>query len=99
MRKGRFRFPLSVINDMTSGKRQFTHLFARFVIVRAETMWLEEVVTYDAYSELFDELWPGEVPPYYEIHVKAVPMKDSKNWRAKLPDWKLRISNFKPHCM
>lgn len=63
-RRGTFQIDCKLFDDIPHLVRQ---VLGHFLIVRAESLFAEDVITYTAFSEEFDKLGPGEITPKYVL--------------------------------
>lgn len=64
-RLGRFHVSRCLLENWADGA--ILALFSNFVVVRAEVRYEFDSIEYLAFSELFEEVEQGIVPPLYEI--------------------------------
>jgi hypothetical protein len=80
-RKGKFTLDREmIIKDFDLVKMILSDVF----VVRAENCFVTDTITYWAYSEYFEEISPGLIPPEYEIIIT------NSEWHGNTVEWRKR---------
>ena len=66
-RRGMFKITRQLLEECDTQK--MLELFGNFIILRAEHMFIDDSIEYQAYSPLFDILPEGAVTPWYTFNV------------------------------
>jgi len=66
-RFGRFKLTHEVLEDISS--RRLTEVFRDCIILRAEHLFMEGSIVYDAYNYKFDLVPNGQIIPDYKVNI------------------------------
>ena len=70
-RYGKFTVTRQALLDLMRDDIDSTSLFGNFIIVKSELDFISDIVGYEAWSPLFDEIAEGEVIPLYTITIQT----------------------------
>ena len=85
-RIGKFRVSAHIIanSNREDNNRDFLHLlFGRCIIIQAGYNFEHDAFEYLAFSDLFEEITPGALIPYYLIDVENMENQDVPNLSAR----------------